>query len=119
MRAFVRCRENPWSMPIVVQKAFPIALDLAARDDRFALALCDALASPFSVAVLDDERRVTLLGVASRVDAARYASVLREMEPNVPWQWGILKLRARADEETGDSRVSLARRELAEFEENK
>ena len=119
MRAFVRCRENPWSMPIVVQKAFPIALDLAARDDRFALALCDALASPFSVAVLDDERRVTLLGVASRVDAARYASVLREMEPNVPWQWGILKLRARAYEETGDSRVSLARRELAEFEENK
>jgi hypothetical protein len=116
VRAFVRCREDPWPMPIVVQKAFPIALDLAASNDRFAVALCDALASPFSVAVLDDERRVALLGVASRVDAARYARVLREMEPNVPWQWGILKLRARAYEETGDPRASLARRELEEFE---
>src|SRR5204862_4820664 len=98
VRAFVRCRADPWPMPLVVQNAFPIALDLASRNDRFALALCDALASPFSLALLDDERRVALLGVASRVDAARYAQVLREMEPNVPWQWGILKLRARAYE---------------------
>ena len=116
VRAFVRCREDPWPMPIVIQMAFPIALDLAASNDRFALALCDALASPFSVALLDDERHVALLGVASRVDAARYARVLREMEPNVPWQWGILKLRARAYEETGDPRAALARRELKEFE---
>jgi hypothetical protein len=119
VKAFVRCRDDPWPMPIVVQKAFPIALDLAARDDRFALALCDALARPFSVAVLDDERQVTLLGVAARVDAARYARVLHEMEPHVPWQWGILRLRARAYEETGDPLASLARRELEEFEKNK
>jgi hypothetical protein len=116
VRAFVRCRADPWPMPLVVQNAFPIALDLASRNDRFAVALADALASPFSLAFLDDERHVALLGVASRVDAARYARVLREMEPNVPWQWGILKLRARAYEETGDPRASLARRELAEFE---
>jgi spermidine synthase len=119
VRAFIRCREDPWPMPIVVQKAFPVALDLAASNDRFAVALFDALASPFSVAVLDDERHVTLLGVASRVDAARYARVLREMEPNVPWQWGILKLRARAYEETGDPLAALARRELNEFEKKR
>jgi hypothetical protein len=41
------------------------------------------------------------------------------MEPNVPWQWGILKLRARAYEETGDPRAALARRELEEFEKLK
>ena len=119
VRAFVRCRADPWPMPLSVQNAFPIALDLASRNDRFAIALSDALASPFSLALLDDERRVALLNVASRVDAARYAQVLREMEPNVPWQWGILKLRARAYEETGDPRAALARRELEEFEKLK
>jgi hypothetical protein len=116
VRAFVRCRDDPWPMPLVVENAFPIALDLAGRNDRFAVALCDALARPFSVALLDDARRVALLGVAALVDAARYARVLREMEPNVFWQWGVLKLRARAYEETGDPRASLALRELAEFE---
>jgi hypothetical protein len=119
VKAFVRCREDPWPLPIVIEHAFPIALDLATKNDRFAVALGDALASPFSLALLDDARRVALLGVASRVDAARYARVLREMEPNIPWQWGILKLRARAYEETGDPRASLARRELEEFEAKK
>ena len=52
---------------------------------------------------------------ASRVDAARYAEVVQEMEPNVPWRWGILQLRARAYEDTGNPRAALARRELKEF----
>jgi spermidine synthase len=116
VKAFVRYREDPWPMPAVARNAFPIALDLAAGNERFALALSDALASPFSVAVLDDERLVTLLGVASGVNAERYARVLHEMEPNVPWRWGILTLRARAYEDTGDARASLARRELQEFD---
>jgi spermidine synthase len=114
-RAFVAYREDPWPMLVTVRNAFPMVLDLAAKDAGLAVRLCDALAQPFSVALLDDERRLVRLDVAARVDAARYAGVVQEMEPNVPWRRGILQLRARAYEDTGNPRAAVARRELEEF----
>jgi spermidine synthase len=116
-RAFVAYRRDPWPLLQAVRNAFLIVLDIASKDSRLAVRLCDVLARPFAVALLEDERRLVRLDVASRVDAARYAEAVQEMEPNVPWRWGILELRARAYETTGNPRAALARRELKEFVE--
>jgi hypothetical protein len=91
--------------------------DIAVKDARLAARLCDALAHPFAVALLEDERRLVRLDVASRVGPRRYAEVVEEMEPNVPWRWGILELRARAYAETGNPHAALAKRELDDFME--
>ncbi len=114
-RAFAAYRRDPWPLLTAVRNAFPMVHDIATKDERLAARLCDALAHPFAVALLDDERRLVRLDVASRVGPGRYAEVVEEMEPNVPWRWGILELRARAYAETGNPRAALAKRELDRF----
>jgi spermidine synthase/MFS family permease len=114
-RAFTLYREDPWAMPVVVKNAFPIVLDLASKDAALAARLDDALARPFAVALLDDERVLVRLEVASYLDLSRYAAALAEMEPDVPWRAAVLDRRARAYEATGSSLAPVARKELAEF----
>lgn len=117
-RAFGLCRDDPWPMPVVVKNAFPIVLDLASRDAALAARLDDALARPFAVALLDDERRLVRLEVASYLDLSRYAAALAGMEPDVPWRAPVLERRARAYEASGSPLARTARKELAEFLEN-
>jgi hypothetical protein len=102
-------------MPVVVKNAFPIVLDLASKDAALAARLDDALARPFAVALLDDERVLVRLEVASYLDLSRYAAALAEMEPDVPWRAAVLDRRARAYEATGSSLAPVARKEFAEF----
>jgi hypothetical protein len=114
-RAFTLYRQDPWAMPAVVKNAFPIVLDLASRDAALAARLDDALARPFAVALLDDDRVLIRLEVASYLDDSRYAAALAEMEPDVPWRAPVLERRARAYEATGSPLAPRARKELAEF----
>jgi spermidine synthase len=114
-RAFTLYRQDPWAMPAVVKNAFPIVLDLASRDAALAARLDDALARPFAVALLDDDRVLIRLEVASYLDDSRYATALAEMEPDVPWRAPVLERRARAYEATGSPLAPRARKELAEF----
>jgi spermidine synthase len=114
-RAFTLYRQDPWPMPVVVKNAFPIVLDLASRDAALAVRLDDALARPFAVALLDDDRVLIRLEVASYLDLSRYAAALAEMEPDVPWSAAVLERRARAYEATGSPLAPRARRDFAEF----
>lgn len=114
-RAFTLYRRDPWAMPAVVKNAFPIVLDLASRDAALAASLDDALAHPFAVALLDDERVLVRLEVASYLDLSRYAAALAEMEPDVPWRAAVLDRRARAYEAAGNPLAPKARRDLAKF----
>lgn len=102
-------------MPILVKNAFAIVLDLAAKDPAAAQRLDAALTQPFSVAVLNEERNLVRLELASRLDVNKYASTVSEMEPNVPWRTPILQQRAHAYEATGNSLRFRARKELTEF----
>lgn len=113
--AFTRCREDPWPMPAVVKNAFPIVLDIASKDPVLAARLDDALARPFAVRLLDDERCLVRLEVAGYLDLPRYAAALAEMEPNVPWRGSVLERRARAYEATGNALARTAEKDLAEF----
>jgi spermidine synthase len=114
-RAFTLYRQDPWPMPILVKNAFAIVLDLASKDPDAAARLDAALSQPFAVAILNDERNLVRLEVATRLDASRYAAVIEEMEPNVPWRTPILQQRAHAYEATGHRLAARAKKELAEF----
>jgi spermidine synthase/MFS family permease len=114
-RAFARCRQDPWAMPAVVKNAFPIVLDLASKDAGLAARMDDALAQPFAVAVLDDERRLVRLEAAGYLDLPRYVAALAELEPNVPWRGSVLERRARAYDATGNPLARAAHRDLAEY----
>ena len=102
-------------MPAVVKNAFPIVLDLASKDAALAARLDDALARPFAVALLDDDRVLVRLEVASYLDPSRYAAALAGMEPDIPWRGPVLERRARAYEATGNPLAPRARRDFAEF----
>ena len=117
-RAFTLYRQDPWPMPIVVKNAFAIVLDIAAKDNAAAARLADALAQPFAVAILNDERNLIRLELATRLDVNRYAAVISEMEPDVPWRTPILQQRANAYEATGHPLAARAKKELAEFLEH-
>lgn len=104
-------------MPAVIKNAFPIVLDLGSKDAALAARLDAALAQPFAVAVLDDERRLVRLEVAGYLDLPRYAAALAELEPNVPWRGSVLERRLRAYEAAGNPLARAARRDLAEYVE--
>jgi spermidine synthase len=116
-RAFLAYREDPWPLAILVRNSFSVVLDIASRDAALAARLEESLAQPFSLFLLDEERRLIRLEVASRLEASRYARAVEDMEPNVPWRRPILERRAQAYSATGNSRAPLARRELAKFME--
>jgi spermidine synthase len=114
-RGFVLYRRDAWPLAILVKNAFAIVLDLASKDASLAARLDDALAQPFALALLNEERLLVRLELASRIDVSRYAATVQEMEPNVPWRTPILQQRAHAYQATGNPLASVARRELAEF----
>jgi spermidine synthase len=114
-KAFTLYRQNPWPMPILVKNAFAIVLDLAAKDPAAAARLDAALSQPFAISVLNEERNLVRLELASRLGVNRYASTVSEMEPDVPWRTPILQQRANAYEATGNSLRFRARKELTEF----
>jgi len=114
-RGFARYRDDPWPMTVFVKNAFAIVLDLASKDVALAARLDAALARPFALAILNEERLLIRLQIAARLDAARYASIVQEVEPNVPWRGNILRDRARSYQAIGHPLAAVARRELAEF----
>jgi tetratricopeptide (TPR) repeat protein len=114
-RAFQVYREDPWPLAILVRNSFAVVLDIASRDAAFASRLEESLSRPFALAVLDEERRLVRLEVASRLEASRYVRAVEDLEPDVPWRQPILERRAQAYAATGNSRARLAQRELAAF----
>ncbi len=117
-RAFRMYREDPWPLEVLVRNSFAVVLDIASREAGLAARLEESLAQPFSLFLLDEERHLIRLEVASRLDHSRYARALEEMEPNVPWRRPILERRAQAYAATGNPLAPLARRELTKFMKN-
>ena len=115
--AFRKYREDPWPLAVLVRNSFAVVLDIASRDAALASRLEESLAHPFALALLDEERCLIRLELASRLEASRYARALEEMEPDVPWRRPILERRAQAYAATGNPLAPVARRELAKFME--
>ncbi len=114
-KAFTRYREDPWAFLPVVNQSFVAAADIAGRDPRLAERLNAALAQPFAVLLLNEERLQTRYKVATYLDQSRLEDAIAALEPHVPWRKGFLSRRARLYEATRNPRAAIARSELESF----
>jgi len=110
-KAYARYREDPWPLLTVMNKTFLVAADIAARDPVLADRLEKALAQPFAVLLLNEERLQTRYKVATYLSPSRFEDAVLALEPNVPWRKGLLSRRAKLYEATRNPRAGLAKRE--------
>jgi spermidine synthase len=114
-KAFTRYREDPWALLPVVNQSFAVAADVAGRDRGLAERLNAALAQPFAVLLLNEERLQTRYKVATYLDQSKLEDAIAALEPHVPWRKGLLTRRARLYEATRNPRATIARKELESF----
>jgi spermidine synthase len=114
-RAFSLYRENPWPLLSVMNKSFTTVADIAGRGRALATQLDNALAAPFAVLLLNEERLQTRYKLATYLDQSKLEEAIAALEPHVPWRRAFLDRRAKVYEATGNPRAPIARRELAEF----
>jgi hypothetical protein len=94
-----------------------LAREIAAVQPAMAGSLFEALAPPFSIRALDQERRISLAFVArsgALWDACR--SAVRALEPDVPWRADVLSLRAECYERARDGGAARAAADLRAFQ---
>ncbi|HEY3054166.1 MAG TPA: fused MFS/spermidine synthase [Thermoanaerobaculia bacterium] len=94
-RALLRYRTDPWPDMNVMGHALDTAAALARNDRRLAPHLFDLLATPFSTGQWSDTRKMYRIHVAHAGEGcgALTITALRDMEPNFPWAYDLLKVR--------------------------
>jgi spermidine synthase len=117
-KAYARYREDPWPLLAVMNKTFLIVADIAGRDPALADRLEKALAQPFAVLLLNEERLQTRYKVATYLGPSRLEDAMLALEPHMPWRKGLLSRRAKLYESTRNPRAELARREHDLFLKN-
>jgi spermidine synthase len=114
--AFTRYRADPWPHQSPMSRALALAREMAAAHPATAPVLLDALARPFAVRALDQERQVSRVSIARAAGLwDRCRDALAPLEPFVPWSPDILRYRAECYEHTGDGRARRAAAERDEF----
>lgn len=120
-RAFETAREHPWVHRPLLGRALDLAVQVTAQsaqagDRTPGRRLFDALEEPFSVRLLDEDRR------RARLEIARWtafedlcAEALSAFEPHVPWEERFLRLRRDCYRAAGDPRTETAETELGRF----
>lgn len=122
---FSQWRTLPWAHEQIVGAAMDTAVRLAEAvpSDTYREQLFDMISEPFSVAMMDERRRLALYAIASTFTEPalrdkKIVAALETSEPHVPWAESLLQTRA---EVYGRTRHPLARRaadELAKYREN-
>ncbi len=113
--ALIRLRTDPWPLLAFKQKALRLASTIGTARPMLARPLTAALAQPFALNAVSDERLVTLLDLA-RVDfASMCRAPLAALEPYVIWSEPLLRARSDCYAVTRDGRAAAARRDLHEF----
>ena len=114
--ALVRLRTDPW--PLVGFKRTALTLTSLIANERPAVGrrLFDALAKPFAVESVNDDRLAFALDMAMRVDfAALCRTPIDAAEPHVIWNEPFLRRRLDCYRVTNDPRLAIATRDLGEF----
>ena len=117
-KAFALYRVDPWPLFSVMNRSFTTIADIAGRDRALAARLEKALAQPFALLILNEERLQTRYKVATYLDNSVLEEAIIALEPHVPWRKALLERRARLYESAGNPRARLARRELDLFLKN-
>ncbi|HEY2941768.1 MAG TPA: hypothetical protein VGN09_04980, partial [Vicinamibacteria bacterium] len=118
--ALVHYRSDPWPSQVGMSHALALADELTLARPDMVPVFFEALAHPFSLAALEEPRRLIWLSVASHAGPSdRCRDVLAALEPHVPWRADVLRYRASCYERTLDPRAGNARadRELFERQE--
>ena len=114
--AFTRYRSDPWPHQSPMSRALALAREIAAAHPSTAPVLLDALARPFAVRALEQERNVSRVAIARAAGLwDRCRDALDPLEPFVPWWPDILRYRAECYERRRDGRARRAAAELDEF----
>jgi spermidine synthase len=112
--AFKRARIDPWPIGAVLSRAIELGNEIAKVDDDQGERIYNALAEPFAVRVVDEDRLVARLNLAVEVDAGRLcAPALAALGPEVPWNIEMLTARAKCLQAIGDEGLQHAMQELA------
>ncbi len=113
--AYSRYREDPWPLVTIMYTSFSIVADIAGKDHALAARLEKALAQPFAVSLLNEERMQTRYKVATYLDRSKLEDAIVALEPHVPWRRALLERRVKVYESVGNPRAAIARRELELF----
>jgi predicted membrane-bound spermidine synthase len=114
--AFVHYRTDPWPGQVSMSHALALADELTLNRPQLVPILFEALGQPFSVAALEEPRRIIRLSVGSHGGASESCrEAVAPFEPYVPWRADVLRFRAICYERTRDPRAFAARADVEEF----
>jgi spermidine synthase len=117
-KALVHFRTDPWTNTKTVELALQLAGNLGQRNPELAQRMFRAIAQPFAAGVEDDLRIRTAAALSPRAGFAQFCpGPIAALEPYTPWNAGYLSMRHECYRATGDARLEVAARELAEFVE--
>lgn len=92
--ALSHLRESCWEVKESIQQGLTLAGRIAVSEPQYASRIYEALAQPFSLYFLENERRVLLLDVAAAINEEKLEEVFTKWyEPNPPWKKNILEMR--------------------------
>jgi hypothetical protein len=116
--ALVHYRTDPWPGQVSMSHALALADELTLKRPDAVGVLFDALGQPFSVAALEEPRRLVRLSVGSHGGPSeRCRPAVVPYEPHVPWRADVLRYRAHCYERTADPRAVEARVDLEQFQQ--
>ncbi|PYQ40961.1 MAG: spermidine synthase [Acidobacteria bacterium] len=114
--AFTRYRGDPWPSQVAMGRGLALAREIAAANPETAPRLYDALALPFSVRALEQDRLFLRVLVARSGGLwERCRDAMAPLEPHLPWRPDMLRARADCYQQAGDQRAKRAAADLQEF----
>ena len=116
LAALAAYETDPWPWPPVMRRALELAREIGEADGDHGRRLLDQLERPFVLRLLDENRRLTRINLARKIDfAGRCVGAFAELEPHVPWSESFLRGRHDCYEKNSHPLAGRARRELDEF----
>ena len=100
LEAIGALRVDPWPMQSLINRTINLAVDMVEADEGGAsgAAMFEALRKPFAVHNSDEARMFALIRVGISLDrgvtGAHVLHSIEAAEPNIPWNWGFLKIRS-------------------------
>jgi spermidine synthase len=114
--ALQRYHDDPWPTPSLMRRAVDVAVEVATHDKALAPRLYRILSAPFSISMLNDERRTKAFTVAATLDTPHLCvEALAPLEPDIPWRRDFLAHRLRCYHAAGDPREAQAQEDLNTF----
>jgi spermidine synthase len=119
-KAYLRYREDPWALRMVVNRSFELAVSIVKSAPRdMGLRVLRSLEAPFSLRLANDRRLFTLMDIAEVLDPSHTGEMtrgtFRNFEPSPPWDWRFLLQRFRSFDGASDPLAEASRRDLEQF----